>query len=525
MARFAPDGSVVYSAAWDGRPSELFIARKGSSQSSPLGLPPAKLMAVSSGGELAVAVRRFVDGKTVGETLARVPLGGGAPRPVMEDPVFAEWSPDGKSLAVVRSIEGRDRLEFPMGKALFDAPGMIDNPRFSPSGDRIAFIQYPVWGKDAGRVMLVDLAGKSSVLSDGWRDIHGLAWRPDGQEIWFTASAGGGGRQLHAVTPGGKARLIAAMPGSPMLSDVASDGRALIDQWSQRLEIVALPPGETRERNLSWLDSSMLADLSPDGKWILFSETRDGGGEGSGVYLRGTDGSPAIRLGEGNAHSFSPDMKWVVTSPPGEPSQLVLIPVGTGEPRPLPPGKMTYQHARLLPDGEHVLFVGSEPGRGMRTWVQALDGTGLRAVTPEGISAISVTPDGRFVAAPAEPPAGMFVAGPAASPDAGSKLYPIAGGEPRATRGLADQEHPLAWTADGRRFIVGAPPGHDDPTRIELYRLDLETGRREPWKTIVQSDTAGFLSFRSFQAAPDAGAYAYTFSRGQSEMYVVEGLK
>ena len=512
-ARFAPDGSVIYSAAWNGEPSELFTARKGNPQSSPLNLAPARLMAVSAAGELAVAIPRLVDGLKVGETLARVPQGGGAPRPVLEDPIFAEWSRDGKGLAVVRTVEGRDRLEFPLGKVLFDSPGMVDNPRFSPSGDHIAFIQYPVWGKDAGRIMFVDLSGKSSVLSDGWRDVHGLAWGPDGKEVWFTAGAGGGGRQLHAVTPGGKTRLVATMPGSPTLQDVSSDGRVLIDQWLHRLETAALAPGETRERGLSWLDRSLLVDLSADGKWILFSEDREGGGEGSGVYLRGTNGSPAVRLGEGNALGFSPDMKWVATTAPGDPAQLILIPVGAGEPRRLARGKMSYQHARLLPDGERVLFVGSEPGRGVRTWVQALDGSGLRPVTPEGITPIAVTPDGMFVAASGLPP------------NDAAMLYPIAGGEPRVIRGLADGEHPLAWSADGRRALIARRFVRDDPTRVDVHQLDIETGRRELWKTIAPSDTAGFLSFRNFLPAPDTGAYAYTFSRGQSELYVIEGLK
>src|SRR5262249_22333966 len=199
-----------------------------------------------------------------------------------------------------------------VGKVLYDTSGSISYPRVSPEGDRIAFIDRPIFDRPQGRVMLMDLAGRATALSDVWRDIQGLAWRPDGKEIWFAATTRNEGRGLYAVTPSGKMRLVARMPGSPWLFDISRDGRVLIDQYSTRLQIAAQPPGENRERDLSWLDGSTLNDLSRDGKRILFTEQFYGGGENSGVYIRGTDGSPAVRLGEGIAFGFSPDMKWAV---------------------------------------------------------------------------------------------------------------------------------------------------------------------------------------------------------------------
>jgi eukaryotic-like serine/threonine-protein kinase len=513
-ARFAPDGqTVLYSAAWDGKPPDIFVFTPGSPESRALEISGVRLepFAVSPAGELAVALPRLEGGTVVGSTLARVPLGGGAPRPVLEDAMAVDWSRDGKSLAVARDVNGRIRLEFPVGKVLYDTSGSISYPRVSPQGDRIAFIDRPIYERPQGRVMLVGLAGGAKVLSEGWRDVQGLAWRPDGKEIWFAATTRSEGRALHAVTPDGRTRLVARMPGSPWLYDISRDGRVLIDQWSVRHQIAALPPGESRERDLSWLDGSVLADISPDGKRILFSEMGQGGGENSGVYIRGTDGSPAVRLGEGTAFGFSRDVKWALTTLPRAASQLVLLPIGSGEPRELPRGKINYENAWMLPDGKEVVFIGIEPGHGVRTYVQRLDGSPPRAITPDGIWATGLSPDGSVVAArgPADPIA---------------KFYPTAGGEPRAIPGIAAGEQVYGWSADGRRIFVMAG-SRPTPLPRTVFRIDLASGKREQWRELAPADLTGIGSFRTFFVAQDEGSYAYSYTRGQSEMYIVEGLK
>ncbi len=52
--------------------------------------------------------------------------------------------------------------------------------------------------------------------------------------------------------------------------------------------LVAKGPGDTKEVDLSWLDWSLLSDVSPDGRFVVFTETGEGGGRGYSVYLRGT---------------------------------------------------------------------------------------------------------------------------------------------------------------------------------------------------------------------------------------------
>jgi eukaryotic-like serine/threonine-protein kinase len=126
-ARFAPDGqTVVYSAAWEGLPPEIFTVRLDGPESRSLGLPSADVLSVSPTGELAILVNRRVQWGFEGYgTLARVPLGGGSPRDVAENVGDADWAPDG-SLAVARdtglqrrpsSRSGRCSTRRPAGSA------------------------------------------------------------------------------------------------------------------------------------------------------------------------------------------------------------------------------------------------------------------------------------------------------------------------------------------------------------------------------------------------------------------------
>jgi len=342
-ARFAPDGqTILYSASWQGNPVEIFAARQGTVESRSLGLGRAELMGVSSTGEMALSLGSHPIGTWVNVgTLARAPLAGGAPRPILEDVESADWSPDGTSLAVVRNVSGRERLEYPIGKVLYETSGgWISYPRVSPKGDYVAFIDHTNQGDDGGSVAVVDLNGKKKNLTRDWYGTGGLAWSPTGEEVWFTASELGVDHYLSAVSLAGNERLVARIPGTLVVFDIWHDGRVLLARVGRRREVMALQEGEAKERDLSWLDYSYPADLSADGKIVLFDEEGVGGGVQYGnskeltyaVYIRNTDGSPAIRLGEGVADALSPDQKWVIVQSPGSPEQLRLLPTGAGFP-------------------------------------------------------------------------------------------------------------------------------------------------------------------------------------------------
>jgi eukaryotic-like serine/threonine-protein kinase len=515
--RFAPDGrTIVYGAAWAGGPPEVFSTRPESPESRSLGLADASILSVSRSGELAVLVRaQYAGGWAYRGTLARLPIEGGAPREILDSVLWADWEPKGEELAVVREQQGKRRLEYPIGKVLYQTGGTIREPRFSPKGDRVAFLDHPIFGDDRGYVATVDRSGNVKRLTQLWKSIQGIAWAPDGEEIWFTAADQGPTRGLYAVTRAGKTRTIMRPPGSLALQDISRQGEVLLAQWNIRYGIAGRTAGDSEERDLSWLDWSAIRDFSRDGTLLLFTEGGEGGGASYGIYLRRTDGSPAVRLGDGEALALSPDAQLVLSIEGGDRPRPVLLPTGAGQPRTLPAGNIrNYQNGSWLPDGRRVLFLASEPGRGARYYLQSIDGGDPEAITPEGMrdfgfGAHTVSPDGRWVVA--------------RGPDGAIALWPLAGGDPRPVSGLLPAEFPLRWSADGT-FLYTALPA-EGRRKLQLARLDLASGKRTVWKDLVPADAMGVTRIGNPMVSPDGSAYAYTYGSHVSDLYLVDGLK
>jgi Tol biopolymer transport system component len=508
-ARFAPDGqTIVYAAEWDGAPIELFSTRPGSAEGRSLGLAAGTfLWSISSSGEMALGLDR-----QGAPTLATAPLGGGEPREVLEDILFADWAPDSKSLAVVRADQGKPpHLEFPIGRVLYQSVGYISHPRVSRAGDRIAFIDHPPkWGT-SGSVVVVDLAGKAKVLSPGWQAVWGLAWSPKGDEIWFTADDGATPRALRAVSLSGRQRVVARAPGNLVLYDVSPDGRALVNRSEITAETFALAPGQTRERNISWLDRTPLQDLSQDGTAVLLKKR----GEGEGViYLRKTDGSPAVRLGEGDYAKFSPDGKRVLTFTLGPPQKIVLLPTGAGEPRVVPAGGLDLSgNFSWLPDGRQILFSARQANGPLRCYIQDIEGkAAARPVTPEGIApCVLSSPDGKQILA------GNFQS------EKGF-LCPLDGGPLRNIPGRLPGEEPIQWSADGLSIYAWKSDGLKGD---RVYRIELGTGRRQLWREFEPADLAGVGrgGINTIRVTRDGKSYAYGYERALETLYLVEGLR
>jgi Tol biopolymer transport system component/predicted Ser/Thr protein kinase len=509
-ARFAPDGkTIIYSAAWEGKSLQLFTTRPESPESHELEPAGADVLAVSSLGEMALSLGSHPVAQFLySGTLARVPLVGGAPREILEDVEWADWSPDGNNLAIVRQEQGRHRLEFPLGKVIYQADGWIGHIRISPKADMVALIDHPQLGDDGGAVAMVDLAGKKTTLSTGWDSIQGIAWSPGGEEIWFTATRTGGDRSLYAVTLTGTIRLLARVPGELTLLDVGREGNVLLTRGNDRAGIIGLAPGDAKEHDLSWLDWSSPGDLSADGKTVLFAETGEGGGPKYAVYLRKTDGSPAIRLSEGVGLALSPDGKSALARPNVTPSPLVLLPTGVGEAKPLTNDAINHLWGRWLPDGRQVVFSGNEAGHGFRLYVESPGEGKPRPISPEGVNpSVVISPKGDFAAS--------------VGPDHRVYLYPIAGGEPVLVAGTQPDEAPTGFSADGRSLYVfrfGEIPA-------KVFQLELATGKRTLWKELVPADAAGIDTVRGITITPDAKAYVYGYIRTLSDLYLVEGLK
>ena len=509
-ARFAPDGQgVCYGAAWEGRPVELYWAYPGNPESRALGFPKTDLHAISATGEMAVSLRRFAKGGFLySGMLARMPVGGGAPRELLDGVLEADWSPDGRSLLVVREEAGKTVIEFPMGTAVYQTSGWVSHARVSRDGKHVAFLDHPTRGDDMGGPAVVDLSGNVRHLSRGWSSARGLAWSPSGSEIVFTAFRTGVGRSLYAVTLDGVERPILEVPGHMTLLDISRQGSALIVLESERSRTEYLTAGESVARDLTWLDWTLVRDITKDGSRIVFDETGVGGGELHSVYSRGTDGSPAIRLGDGACFGLSPDGNWALAGMGYSPGRLDLLPCGAGTARTIPTEGLDIHNAVWFPDGETICALAEESGHGTRLYrVDVVTGK-TAAFTDEGISSYDtlVSPDGTIVAA--------------RGPDLSMMLFPVSGGAAQPLQGFHPTDRPIRWSADARAIFVfsrGLLPA-------DVIRIDVATGERTPMLKLSPSDSTGVEGLTVIRMTPDEKGYAYSYSQRLNDLYVVEGL-
>jgi eukaryotic-like serine/threonine-protein kinase len=512
-ARFTPDGGIVYSGSWDGTGNQLYMARTDDPGSRELGLKDAELLSISKNGELALRLRTvFFAGYARSGTLARVPLSGGTPREVLDNVQDADWSPNGDSMAVVRYVpeNGHWRLEYPIGNVLLDSINWISHPRVSQDGKWVAFADHENnGGDDEGSIAVISSDGKvkEKKLSSGWSSLEGIIWSPAGDEVWFACTNSGSGEEPHAVTLSGKLRTITNVPGGMWLED-QRNGTVLTVTQQQRVGIRGLAPGGKEERELGWFGWSILGDISRDGHKILFTEAGDAGGPNYTVFLRDTDGSPPSRIGEGDAMAVSSDGKWAITKPPkGGP--LNLVPTGAGESKPSTHDAVTYDSVRWLPDGKRLLASGIETGHGARDYVIDLSTGDAKPITPEGISGVHLSPDGRSTAV--------------LGSDGKWGVWPLEGGGIRPIPGLDSAYYVVGWSPDGRSVYAVSSRANDNT--LKAHKVNIGTGKMELWKTFGEDAAAGTRGVWGLQLSSDGTAYAYAYREALSQAFVVTGLK
>jgi Tol biopolymer transport system component len=478
--------------------------------SGALNLPDADIMAVSRSGELAVSLgRRHVISWAARGRLARLPLGGGAPREVLDDVESADWSPDGNSLSVIRSIGGRYVLEFPIGRTLHETDGWMSHVRVARDGRRVAFLEHPLMGDDRGRVVVVALDGGKLTTTAEWASVNGLAWSSDGNEIWFTASQVGPNCELYATDLNGRLRVIERTPSRLALQDIDGAGRVLLTEGIFRGGMSVQFLDSRGRRDVSWFDASVPADLSASGDFLVFNEQGVGARTPAySVHSRRLDGSSAVRLGEGHLGALSPDQRVVaslkLTPPLGHalPTGWTSRAHGSGHRRP--------SRSRGFRTGDGCCLRGAR-GRRLRAYVQDIEGGPAQAISSEGVRPLRyshpVSPDGAWLALVTE--------------DQRVVIQSVAGGTVRPLEGVAAPEAFMRWSGDGRALYLYRRG--EVPSRV--YRLDVADQRKELVTELYPADPAGVRSIAVAQTTEDGRMLAYSYSQDVSDLYLVTDLR
>ena len=516
--RFAPDGeTLVYSAQWGTSPMEIFTTRAVAGGSRSLGLKEALVASVSSREELAVLLNpRLLTWDSWEGTLARVPMTGGVPRELLEGVLAADWSPDGKELAVVHAVNDRQQIEYPIGHVLYapDPPIWFGAIRLSPKGDLIAFLEHPQSRDGRGDLKVVDLKGKVTTLTSGFSTVDGLAWSADGRQVLFGGQREGGPpRQLHASSLTGESRLLTEFLGSIQFGDISATGAILLTRGTLWTEMRARRKGARDETEMAGADLTFLSDLTPDGKRVLGTDIGVGGGPNFTSFLQGTDGTPAVRLGEGDGQALSPDERFMLVSLRTTPPRLRIEPTGAGESLELPRGPIvSYGRAVWDVSGRRVIFAGTELNKESRLYIQDASDKGTPTpFTSEGIDLATlgrpVSPDGRWIAG---------IGG-----DGVPELYPLLGGEPRVIPTAGFRDMPVAWSEDGRELFLFRL--EETPPRVD--RVDVTSGKTRPWTGIQPGPLSGLMGDYRILISPDGESYVYNYVRKMSDLYLATGIR
>jgi len=510
-ARFTPDGqSLVFGAAFYGRPREIFWTRLDGRSYRSMDLPPADILGIANDGKMAISIGRhnFLQWMAVGK-LGEAPLSGGAPREILDDVCDADITPDGKDYAVVRCGGNVQQLEFPIGHALFHTNGWISQPRISPSGKEVAFLEHPILGDDRGYVSLVDTSGNSKRLTGDWLSEFGVAWSPSGNEVWFSSATEGRPQELRAVTRSGRQRTLLSSVSDVLLHDVAKNGNTLLTTVRVSTEIRVGHKGGRQDRLLELPDEHViLAGLSSDGKTIALGASGTGSGENYSTLMMTEGATEAIRIGDGDPISVSPDGKWILSLIPSQTSRLILYPTGTGEARPIDvsPIHVLNTFSSWTSDSSQFLLTGAEENGAPRAYLVDSKSGFARPITPPGTSGAIISPDGQFVVAKN-------------SISNQYTLYSSRGLESRSVRGLADDEVPIQWDISNQKLYVW-----NTKLPAKVFLVDIATGRREPSLEIEPAEVSGLL-YGEIIITADGKSYGYRYRRVLADLFLAEGLR
>ena len=509
-SRFTADGrNIIYTATWENADPEIYTVPADGAGGHSLGIRNARLLAISTRGELAVALGpKAVTTLIEPGTLARTTDVSSAPKPEIESIQAADFTPDGSELAIVRYVPADQMclLEYPIGKVLYRSPE-IDGLRFSPDGRYLAFIAHDNPFDDRGAVVILRKGGEKIAASPLYESAQGLAWSPSGNEVWTTSPLESG--EIHAMSLAGKIRQPMAVPGHLFLHDISPSGQLLVAQGIARRGMILAHDGV--QRDLSWLDFGYLRDISHDGKMILFEEEGSESQDYS-VFVRDIDGSPAIPIGEGYGEALSHDKRWALGQKLTNPPQLWFLPIGVGAARRLNPANVIpfCCAASILSDNQRFIYLGNEPGRPMRAWLQDVNGGAPKPITEEGTVGF-ISPDDKWLLLGQASSYGLF-----------DSITHFEGGKTEKIAGLKPNEQILGWTTDDQLYVMSRVNGSGSAAQVD--KLNPHTGARTRWQEISMPAIGGVTPDLPI-IVPDGSSYGIEYRLRLWDLYTVNGVR
>jgi hypothetical protein len=513
-AAFANLGqTIVYSARVDGQPSSLFSLSSGAAEPLRLGPPGTHLLSVSSRNDLLVLRNpRLWAGRNYG-TLAQATVSGTGLRDLAEGVYEADWAADGQSFAMERASGVRNAvdIEFPAGRPLHRSVGSGGRVRVSPDGRRLLLFVGD-FGGNAVELKLLGLDGKVETVARGPRSGSAL-WARSGREI-LLAEHDGDQTTLVEVGLSGARKTLWRGAGRFELEAADEAGRLLLSRQEREEQAEASGGDGSFPRSLSWLKSTAVNAISGDGRTLLFTASGTGGGL-DGIYLRKAGEANPVRLSGGNACDLSPDGKWVLGATSNE--QFRLIPTGAGTVQDLDTGPGKGSQGWFLPDGRNLLLDKSLADGSMQMVLYDLDTRQSSPAAPSGFSSFTgerpLSPDGTRMAL-------YTVAEGATEPS--FWIFSVGGEHGERLKGShSNREVLLGWSEDGQGVLVferGTIPA-------QIIRVDVATGRRQPWRTFTPVDPAGVHGLDNFEMSRDGRFVIFNYRRTLSQLYLVEGLQ
>ncbi|MFI5166474.1 MAG: protein kinase [Thermoanaerobaculales bacterium] len=518
-ARFVPGTSdALYSARWGSGGSRLYVTRVD--QPAPRVVPGFEglLQSISTSGEIMGLTDLFISHASPVGQLVSFPISGGAARSWADNVWTVSQGERGEFALVVGVYAQEFRLEWPFGNVVVRTRDTLPSARLR--GDRLAYFHEKGDTFDVGFLSVVDRAGDSRDVIH-LRGFTGMAWGPEGKEIWVSTFHDGQSR-LISVDLRGKARTLLSHAGRLELQDVDSSGRALVVVNSYQRQVYARAKGSSRDEDMSWLDAQAAVGITDDGKTALLARLNQWNLCEGQIYLRPLDGSPALDLGEGyRVPTLSGDGKWVLTHTRESVLSLKMVPTSPGVPRlvPIPAFEAYDSHYYRLPDGRHGVIYGRPEGKAVSLFSIDFETGAFRQIAPDGAAWFfmqnMVSPDGQWMAFLNKGQAGTLEGeqGVAYARSDGTELTPF--------HGLRRTEAISGWYRDSRSIVVF--DRNVIPAPVDA--LELRTGKRTPLLKLQPPDPVGISGVQGVMMAVDGSAYAYNVIRQLSELYLIEGLK